>query len=157
MARPTLDDNLKAEFAAIAESSGCELLDARFRGGTLQIVLDHPEAVTLDHCQMVSKQVSAQLDVLDWGPEHYTLEVTSPGLDRELFRRRDYERFAGARVRVTFRPAEGKRTVVGTLERFVPAGEDTAGADAILLAADDEEQLNIPLHTIDVARLVPEL
>lgn len=155
MGRTILDETLTSEFAAIAESAGCELVDARFRGGVLRLILDHEEAVTLDHCQLVSKQVSAFLDVADWGGGRYTLEVTSPGLDRELLRPRDYERFAGSQVRVTWRPADGKRTVVGTLERFVPHTEDPAEA-AIVVAVAPDETHHIPLRSIDAARLVPD-
>jgi ribosome maturation factor RimP len=104
----------------------------------------------------VSKQVSAYLDVADWGRGRYTLEVTSPGLDRELLRPKDYEQFAGSQVRVTWRPPEGKRTVVGTLERFVPATEDPGGTAAIVVAVAPDQAHHIPLPSIDAARLVPE-
>jgi ribosome maturation factor RimP len=155
MAQMTLSEELMSELAAIAESNGCELIDARYRGGVLRLTLDNPEGVTLDHCQTVSKQVSAQLDISDWGAGRYTLEVTSPGLDRELFRPRDFERFTGSLVKVTWRPAEGKRTDTGRLERFVPA-ERESGGDFIEIRIDPDEIRHIPLQTIDVARLVPE-
>lgn len=156
MARKTLDDPLKTELAAIAEGAGCELVDARFQSGVLRLILDHPEGVTLDHCQTVSKQASALLDVVDWGGSRYTLEVTSPGLDRELVRPKDYQQFAGSQVRVTWRPPEGKRTVVGTLQRFIPATEDPAGAAAIVVAVAPDQAHHIPLPSIDAARLVPD-
>jgi ribosome maturation factor RimP len=156
MASRTLDEPLLKEFAAIAAGAGCELVDARFQSATLRLTLDHPEGVTLDHCQMVSKQVSALLDVTDWGGGRYTLEVTSPGLDRELFRPQDYEKFAGSQVRVTWRPPEGKRTVVGTLERFIPAIDNPDGAPAIVVAVAPDQAHHIPLPSIDAARLVPD-
>ncbi len=152
-----MDEALTAEFAAIAKSSGCEILHAEFRGGLLRIVLDHHDGVTIDHCQTVSKQVSAFLDVVDWGREHYTLEVTSPGLDRELYSARDYQRFEGGVVKVTYHPPTGKRTVRGVLEEYVSAGGagGAGGADTIHLRTD-AELLAIPLSSIEKARLVPE-
>lgn len=156
MAHMTLTEELMSELTAIAEGVGCELIDARYRGGVLKLTLDHPDGVTLTHCQGVSKQVSAQLDVLDWGPSKYTLEVTSPGLDRELFRPQDFERFAGSRVKVTWHPPEGKRTDTGLLERFIPA--DNESGDAFIeIKVDPDAMRRIPLQSIDVARLVPEL
>jgi ribosome maturation factor RimP len=112
--------------------------------------------VTLEHCQTVSKQVSAHLDVADWGGGRYTLEVSSPGLDRELFRPQDFARFTGSQVRVTWRPPEGKRTIVGTLESFVPATEDPGSPAAIVVAVAPDQIHHIPLSSIDAARLVPD-
>jgi ribosome maturation factor RimP len=150
-----LSEELMNEFRAIAESAGCELVDARFGSGVLKITLDHPDGILLEHCQSVSKQVSAHLDVADWGTARYTLEVTSPGLDRELFRPRDFERFTGSRIKVTWRPPEGKRTDTGTLERFTSATDDPAGAH-IEIRVDPDQTRRIPLQSIDIARLVPE-
>jgi len=152
-----LDEQLMSEFETIAVSVGCELADASFQGGLLKIVLDHPEGVTITHCQTVSKQVSAQLDVSDWGPGKYTLEVTSPGLDREMYRPHDYERFTGSQLRVTWHPPEGKRTDVGMLSRCVPSTENPDGIEAIEVEIGPEDTRHIPLQSIEVARLVPEL
>lgn len=156
MSAMELNEELMSEFSAIAKSTGCELLDARFKGGVLRLTLDHPEAVLLDHCQTVSKQVSALLDVADWGRGRYTLEVTSPGLDRELFGPEDYERFTGKEVKVTWRPPEGKRTDTGMLQRFIPADAESGGAQIEISTGPDITH-RIPLQTIDVARLVPEI
>ncbi len=154
MSHATLDEQVMTELTEIAESVGCELVDARFRGGVLQLILDHPEGVTLEHCKTVSKQASAALDVADWGPGRYTLEVTSPGLDRELVRRKDFRRFAGSRIKVTWLSADGKRTIVGTLE--AAPSEDAGGADEIEVRVGPEESYVIPLESIQVARLEPE-
>ena len=150
-----LSEELMNEFSAIAEGTDCELIDVRFKGGLLKLTLDRPDGILLKHCQTVAKQVSAQLDVADWGKDRYTLEVTSPGLDRELFKPRDYERFTGNQVKVTWRPAEGKRTDTGTLERFIPADNESGGAQ-IEITIDPETTRRIPLQSIEIARLVPE-
>jgi|HubBroStandDraft_3_1064219.scaffolds.fasta_scaffold00801_2 ribosome maturation factor RimP len=116
------------------------------------------EGVSLGDCEHVSKQVSALLDVADFGGARYVLEVSSPGLDRQLYRPGDYRRFRGRLARVSFDdPATGgKRTVVGRLE-----GLDEAAANAILAletaAPADPRRLVIPLNTIRLARLEIEL
>ncbi|HRU10899.1 MAG TPA: ribosome maturation factor RimP, partial [Thermoanaerobaculia bacterium] len=114
-----IDAELVAELESLAAASGCELVHCEFKGGVLRLFIDRPDGVTLEDCEHVSRQASALLDVADFGSSRYTLEVSSPGLDRQLYRPRDYQRFAGRRVRVTYRPeaAEArKRTVVGRLE-----------------------------------------
>jgi ribosome maturation factor RimP len=117
-------------------------------------MIDHPDGVTLAHCETISKQASAVLDVEDFGSSRYVLEVTSPGLDRPLFRPADYERFQGRRVRVTFRegPERSKRTVNGTLESFDPETET-----ARVVADEADTSLSIPLADIQSARLQIEL
>jgi hypothetical protein len=79
------------ELAAIAESVGCELVRVEFKGGVLRLMLDREPGserlgVSHEDCANVSRQASALLDVVDFGPARYTLEVTSPGLDRPLYR-----------------------------------------------------------------------
>ena len=154
-----IDAELVAELESLAAASGCELVHCEFKGGVLRLFIDRPDGVTLEDCEHVSRQASALLDVADFGSSRYTLEVSSPGLDRQLERPRDYRRFAGRRVRVTYRPeaAEArKRTVVGRLEAL--AGEDDA-ATVILRMAEtpDEEPLAIPLAAVVTARLEIEL
>lgn len=157
-ARPTsgpgLDGELVAEFEQIAAATGCQLEHAEWKGGVLRLVLDRPEGgVNLADLEQVSKQVSALLDVVDFGKNRYTLEVTSPGLDRQLYRPRDYARFAGRLARVTYRVPEtgAKRTVVARLEEFDPEREEVA------LAAPGGERLLLRLHDIEMARLELEL
>ena len=158
-AKQRLDRDLTAEFEAIADSAGLELVHAEFRGGNLRIFIDRPdEGVTLSDCEWVSKQVSALLDVVDFGSQRYLLEVSSPGLDRQLYRRRDYQRFTGHKVRVTYRDAEGvKRTVVGRLEELRPADGEDAGdgttGEGITVAVDGGERLELSLTDVQVARL----
>ncbi|HEX2254745.1 MAG TPA: ribosome maturation factor RimP [Thermoanaerobaculia bacterium] len=153
-----LDPDLRAEFEAIADSIGCELVEAESKGGTLRLFIDRPDGgVTLADCERVSRLVSALLDVVDFGKDRYVLEVSSPGLDRQLYRPRDYERFTGQRVRVTFLEPDGggKRTVVGRLERFRPVATQGQGAEGgeITVVTDDDERLELPLEQVQVARL----
>jgi ribosome maturation factor RimP len=170
--RAALTPEIQAELAAIASGAGCELLAAEWKGGVLRLILDRPAAavstaaldtaaspeaggVTLGDCEHVSKQVSAFLDVADFGGGHYVLEVSSPGLDRQLYRPNDYQRFRGRLARVTFDDPETrrKRTVVGRLAEL-----DEAAGTLTLAAGEPRQQLvAIPLHTIRLARLEIEL
>lgn len=153
MATTTIQQELRDELAAVAADAGCELLEADFRGGVLRLVLDHPEGVTLAHCETVSRQASALLDVTDFGPGRYTLEVSSPGLDRRLYGARDYERFQGERVKVTWRsPERGKHTIVGGLDAFRP---EQGGA--LVVTAEDGTQHEIRINELVEARLEPLL
>ncbi len=157
MSQTAIDAKLEAEFAAVAASSGCELVHVDFRQGRLQVFLDRPQGVTLDDCQTVSKQLSALLDVTEFGNTPYLLEVSSPGLDRQLHGARDYQRFCGQSVRVTFFSDEPrvKKTIVGKLARFDPGA---GGAGQIIVTERGTDlSFDIPLHDIKKARLEPDL
>ena len=170
MSQSALHPELQEELEAIAESEGCELHHVEFKGGTLRLVLDRPDGVTLEHCQSVSRQASALLDVADFGSARYTLEVSSPGLDRPLRNEKDYERFAGSLDRVTLRdPGDGaRRTIVGrlgelqdgvlTLIEERPAKKKGRGKKAAAQTGSaEEEAVAIPLEAIEKARLEIEL
>jgi ribosome maturation factor RimP len=147
-----LDPQLADDLAALAAAHGCELLHAEFVQRTLRLVLDRPEGVTLADCERVSREASALLDASGFGGARYLLEVSSPGLDRPLYRPEDYDRFAGRLGRVTFRPPDAarKRTVVGRLEGRSPDGHE-------VLVHVDDETMRIPLAWVAAARLEIEL
>ncbi len=148
-----IDPELEAELAEAAAAVGCELAFLEWKGGTLRLAIDRPEGVTLADCERVSKQASALLDVLDFGAGRYTLEVSSPGLDRPLTKPRDWERFVGRKVRVTYSNAEvRKRTVVARLESFDPEHQT-----ASLLEEEGGERIVLPLNQIKSARLEIEI
>ena len=139
-------------FAPVVEAMGYELVGVEYlnrgRGSLLRIYIDQPEGITLDDCSRVSHQISGILDVEDPIEENYSLEVSSPGLDRPLFGRRDFERFIGNRVMLKLRTKiSGQRRFVGKL-----LGMEQ---EEILLAVGDET-LRLPLDQIDKAKLVPE-
>lgn len=131
---------------------GCELVGIEYHPNSanalLRIYIDRAEGVTVDDCERVSRQVSALLDVADPVPGHYTLEVSSPGLDRPLFEPEHFQRFTGRQTRVQLGMAlDGRR-------RFV--GEILGLRDGELLLRCEGTEVAIPLDRIEKARLVPE-
>jgi len=104
----------------VAVSECLELVDVelvgRGRSAVLRIFLDKPGGITIRDCERVSSQVGAILDVEDVIPNRYTLEVSSPGLDRRLVKPADYERFAGNRIKLVLKtPLSGRRRFHGML------------------------------------------
>ncbi len=107
-----------ARRAAVPE--GIEIVEVELKGGgksqLLRIIIDKPEGVTHADCEFISQQVGTILDVEDVMPGHYTLEVSSPGLERRLLKPSDYERFHGKKAKVTLRePVENQRHWEGVL------------------------------------------
>lgn len=135
----------------IVISEGLELVDAEWkggsRGGTLRIFIDKPSGITHTDCENVSRQLSAALDVEDLIPGAYRLEVSSPGLDRKLTRRADFERFVGHKAKMRFRePLHGTRQVTGHIQ--------TCSTSEVALRTASGETLGIALGDIELARLV---
>ncbi len=107
----------------VAVSEGLSLVDVELKGGRvnalLRVYIDKPGGVTHGDCALVSEQLSAILDVEDLFPSSYTLEVSSPGLDRKLVKPSDYEHFAGRRARLVLRDPVGDQKVLeGRLAGF---------------------------------------
>lgn len=112
----------------------------------LRIFIDKPEGITHGDCETVSNQVGALLDVEDLIAHHYTLEVSSPGVERGLYKAEDYRRFAGKRVRLrTAEPINGQRNFRGVL-----LGIDQ---DTVCLDADGLGQIEIPYERIVKANI----
>ena len=119
----------------------------------VRVFVEREGGLDLDTVSKVSEELSRGLDLKDPIPGRYTLEVSSPGLDRPLYRPRDYARFTGRLARVTYRAPESgaKRTVVGRLEAFHPE------RDEVVLAVQEGERLLLNLNDIQNARLEVEL
>lgn len=130
------------------EFVGVEYQSGGTGGGLLRVYIDSDEGISADDCQKVSYQVSGVLEVEDPIPGHYTLEVSSPGLDRLLFRPQDFERFAGQLVKVRLAyPIEGQRRFKGRLAGM--RGEN-------VVIEEDDMEISLPFDQIEQARLVPE-
>lgn len=123
---------------------GVEYL-TRGRSALLRIYIDGADGVTIDDCERVSRQVSAVLDVEDPLPGEYTLEVSSPGLDRPLFYFEQFGQFVGDVVNLRLRgPLNGRRKYKGVLEK----------ADAgIITMTVDNEQIEIPYDQVEKANI----
>lgn len=101
---------------------GCEYL-AQGKHSLLRIYIDKADGIGVEDCEKISRQVSAILDVEDPIPGNYSLEVSSPGIPRPLFRTSQYERYIGLDVQIKlFKPVDSKRKFVGTI---VSVDEDT--------------------------------
>jgi ribosome maturation factor RimP len=108
----------------VTDSEGIELVEVEVKGGGgnrfVRISIDKPEGVTHADCELISQQVGTILDVEDVVPGgRYTLEVSSPGVERKLSKPRDFDRFQGKKVKIGLRePIDGRRHWEGTLSSF---------------------------------------
>ena len=160
-------DQVREIAARVAASSGLEVVEVELRGGgkarMLRIVIDKPGGVTHEDCANLSREVGTILDVEDVIPGgSYTLEVSSPGLDRKLVRSADYQRFTGSRVKLTTRqPVNGNRYFEGRLEGFQEGRltlDVSAARKKFRPKGDDApEKLEIELANVEKANLVPEI
>jgi len=135
------------------EALGFELWGVEYlsqgRHTLLRIYIESPNGITVDDCAAVSEQVSAVMDVEDPISGEYTLEVSSPGMDRLLFRLEQYPAYVGEGVDLRLRTAfEGRRKYKGILKGI--EGED------VVLHVDDHEYL-LPHDAIDKARVEPRV
>lgn len=148
-----LDTSLQALFDPTIVALGYELLGVERlpqgkRGVLLRVYIDSPEGVSLKDCERVSHQISGILDVETPILGRYTLEVSSPGLDRPLFTLEHFTRFLGHKVKIKLaQPLDTRRTFTGILQRV----ED----DNVMIVAEGTEY-SLPYEKIDKARLVPE-
>ncbi len=154
----------------VAGSHGLEVVDIEFRGQAgkarmLRIYIDKPGGVTHDDCANVSREVSTILDVEDAVPGgSYTLEVSSPGLDRKLSRPAEFERFTGSRVKLMTRePINGNRFFEGRLEQ-VHDGRLVLDTTPVTKKQKKRAAQNAVAPTIEIelanverANLVPEI
>jgi ribosome maturation factor RimP len=149
----------------VTASGGFELVDVEFRGSggkarMLRVFIDKAGGVTHADCEAVSRELGTILDVEDAVPGgSYTLEVSSPGLDRKLNRPEDFARFVGRRVKLTTHdPIEGDRFFEGRLESFrhgtLVLSLSTGKAKRGL--GPPERQVEIAYPNVERANLVPE-
>ncbi|MBR9911364.1 MAG: ribosome maturation factor RimP [Gammaproteobacteria bacterium] len=144
-------DQLLELLAPVVESMGCQLWGLEYfsqgRHSTLRIYIERPEGVGLQECEQVSRQVSSVLDVEDPIAGEYTLEVSSPGMDRPLYTLEQFARYAGEQVSVRLRSAfEGRRKFSGQLRGVE--------GDEVLVVVDEHEYL-LPIELIEKANVIP--
>jgi ribosome maturation factor RimP len=143
-------DRIRELVEQVVEGQGYELVDMEFKGGgngsILRIFIDKPEGISHRDCELVSEQVGTVLDVEDLIPFSYTLEVSSPGLERKLIRDSDYARFTGNLARIQTRiPLHHQRVFKGRLRGL---------QDGIIrLELLNGDLLEIPLDVVQETRL----
>jgi len=145
------DAKLSLLIEPVVRSFGCELWGVEFsmpgRQGLLRVYIDKEGGIDIGDCERISRQLAGMLDVENPIAGQYTLEVSSPGLDRPLYDAAQYRRFVGHDISVRLRSAfEGRRKYLGRLM----AVED----DEVVLVCGEHEYL-FPLADIERANLVP--
>lgn len=144
-----LNEALQHKLEELVTAQGLELLAVETAGGsrhlTLRLVIDAPGGVTVDHCASVSREASALLDVEDPFEGRYTLEVTSPGVERKLYSEADYRRFAGRRVKVRMKPSFREHRAV--------SGELVGLEDGCVRVLAEDGLVELPVGEVFEARL----
>jgi ribosome maturation factor RimP len=143
-------DRVRRLIQEVVESQGYEVVDVELKGGgnnsVLRIFIDQPSGISHRDCELVSEQVGTVLDVEDLIPFSYTLEVSSPGLDRKLVKESDYTRFGGKLARIQTRiPLHQQKVFRGRLQGLQDG--------KVRLELPKGDLLDIPLDVIQEARL----
>lgn|SRR5689334_15217618 len=135
----------------VGADTGLEIVDVQLLGGgnnrVLRIFIDKPEGVTHADCERISQHVGTILDVEDVVPGgRYTLEVSSPGVERKLSRPREFERFIGQKVKIVLRqPVENQKLWVGALKSFAEG--------IVTLEPSPGKSVQFPLELVERANL----
>jgi len=167
-------DRIREIAERVAASSGLEVVEVEFLGGgkarMLRVFLDKPAAgadplagVTHEDCAAFSREFGTILDVEDVMSGSYTLEVSSPGLDRKLTKAADFSRFTGSRMKLmTRQPVNNNRHFEGRLESFKD-GRLTLDLSVAShksrkkMGAAAGEKIEIEFANVEKANLVPEI
>jgi ribosome maturation factor RimP len=147
----SIQQRLEEMLTPVVESFGCDVWGieylSRGKQSVLRIYIDKSEGVGVGDCEKVSRQASSVLDVEDIINSEYTLEVSSPGMDRPLFKLAQYQSCAGEQVSLRLRVAfEGRRNFSGLLKGIEE--------EEVVLEVDNEEYL-LPFELIEKANIVP--
>ena len=146
--------DLTQMFEPVVESMGYELVGVEFNAGgghgTLRVYIDREQGVSLDDCAEISHQLSGILDVEDPIKQAYDLEISSPGIDRPLFKLADYERFNGQVAKVKLAVGvDGRRNFRGRLQGVTD--------DRLIGIEVDGERFELPFADIARANLVGDI
>jgi len=136
----------------VVEGLGYECVGVEYnphpKHGLLRIFIDREQGVGMEDCTAVSHQVSGVLDVEDPIAGEYNLEVSSPGMERPLFKVEQFEQFIGHTAKVNlFKPVEGRRNITGLIEKVE--------GDNVYLQQDGQVYV-VPFQTMSKARLEPD-
>ncbi len=141
-------------FEPVIRSMGYELVGIEFQGstqhGTLRVYIDHENGIGVDDCVAISHQISAILDVEEPIQQGYDLEVSSPGINRPLFKAQDYEQYSGHSAKIKMAvPLNGRRNFKGVLQGVI----DSRSVQIMV----DNEGYDLPISDIAKANLVDEI
>ncbi|MEX0584824.1 MAG: ribosome maturation factor RimP [Natronospirillum sp.] len=144
-------DQINTLCAPVVEGLGFEFWGIEYiaqgKHSVLRVFIEHENGISVDHCAEVSHQLAAVFDVEDPISDAYTLEVSSPGMDRPLFTLDHYARFVGEWVQMRLKfPYEGKRKIKGVIQGV----ED----DSVVVQVEEYEYL-LPFEQIDKANILP--
>ncbi|MEW9121891.1 MAG: ribosome maturation factor RimP [Thermotaleaceae bacterium] len=150
MAKKRTVDIVEALALPITDEFELELVDVEYvkegQDWFLRIYIDKDEGITLDDCQIVSEHLSKKLDELDPIEESYYLEVSSPGLDREIKKDKDFEKYKGRMVEISlYEPYEGKKKIEGELLGLEKEG--------VILKVAGDKDIEIPRERIAKVKL----
>jgi len=140
-------------FEPVIQSMGYELVCIDFQGstqhGTLRVYIDHKNGIGVNDCVAISYQISAMLDEEEPIQQTYDLEVSSPGIDRPLFKAGDYEQFSGRSAKIKMAvPVNGRRNFKGVLQGVI----DSRRVQIMV----DNEGYELPISDIAKANLINE-
>ncbi|GAB4341057.1 MAG: ribosome maturation factor RimP [Candidatus Abyssubacteria bacterium] len=150
----SIEERVAAAIESLIEAEGYYLVDLEYKqsrgSAILRLFIDKPEGgVSIDDCQRVSELLSPVLDVENIIERRYYLEVSSPGINRRIRKKADFERFAGTKVRIHLRsPLGGRRKITGVIDGV----ED----DEVVISeerSDGAQRHRVPLAAIDHANL----
>ncbi len=147
-------ENIESLVAPTVEALGCTIWGVELQGGfknNLKVVvyIDSEDGISVDDCAKVSEHVSDILDMEELVPSPYILEVSSPGLDRILFKEHHFKESVGLIIDVRLsRPYQGRKKLTGVLLDY---------RDLELVLRDKMMDINIPVDAIRKVRLVPQI
>ncbi len=150
------EKQIEALLTPTVEGLGCQIWGVEYasqgRHSRLRVYIDREDGVSVDDCERVSRHVSDVLDVEEVISGGYTLEVSSPGMDRVLFKAEQYAANVGQQVDVRlFYPFEGRKRIVGMLAGL----EEDDSCGHVIVQVDDEQYL-LPLESVQRTRIIPQ-
>lgn len=153
-AKSLLIEQIEQLIAPVLQEHGAEEVDAQFvhehGQWILRFFLDKPCGITLDDCAALSDHIGRILDAADIIKQRYSLEISSPGINRPLKKESDYQRFVGERVDVTlYAPLNGRRHFKGTLQ--------SVNAGIVVVEEAPQQTFALPLADVAKAKLDPEI
>jgi len=151
----TRQDKLTQMLKPAVEGVGYELVGIEHlpmgKSTVLRIYIDSPDGITVNDCSRVSHQVSGVLDVEEPIKGQFTLEVSSPGIDRPLFSLEQFAQFIGSKVKLKlYHAIEGRRKITGVID-------SVEGEDIIVKEVDTDDCVQLQMDDIDKANIISDI